>query len=216
MSERAPKFIVFEGIDGSGKSTHAKSLVDRLTFRGIETVLTCEPTRTGEAGKLLRRMIAGEVPPLAGDAMALLFEADRLDHKYWIRDMLRAGVTVVSDRYELSTIAYQATWSLSDPEEVRSEAGRKRSLLRRIQRHYPFSPDLMFVMNLPVEEALARVGNRGKTDLYEHTKSLEQAAHYYRTSSDTTGPIVYIDARQPQALVQEAVDKEVEALWAAW
>jgi hypothetical protein len=60
------------------------------------------------------------------------------------------------------------------------------------------------------------VGQRGKADLYEHTRALSQAEHFYRTSADSVGSHVYIDARQPQHLVEEAIDREMEALWAKW
>lgn len=211
------KFIVFEGIDGSGKSTLANSTMEILKRRGISAVLSCEPTREGEIGKLIRKILTHQVPMPRGDAFALLFEADRLEHKQWIRDQLDDGVTVVCDRYELSTIAYQATWHHDDSDATRSEIGRKRSMLRRIQRQYPLPADMTFVLNLPVEDALARLQTtRGSLDVYETRHTLESAAHFYKTAADSCSTHVYIDARQPIHLVSQAVERELSNLWAEW
>ena len=119
MTDPAGRFIVLEGIDGSGTTTQAKRLRDALEARGTAVCLTCEPT-PGPVGKLLRQALQskivrdGSAAPhtLSSAAMALLFAADRLDHlDTVVLPALAEGKTVVSDRYVLSSLAYQSVTS---------------------------------------------------------------------------------------------------------
>ena len=100
---RAP-FIVFEGIDGSGKSTASKYLKDALMSKGIQVALTCEPTKF-DIGQLIRKCISGT----EHDAKQLLFMfmADRCYHNVQINASLNAGWVVLCDRYSLSSRIYQ-------------------------------------------------------------------------------------------------------------
>ncbi|MEO8214263.1 MAG: dTMP kinase, partial [Myxococcales bacterium] len=114
---RAPLFVVLEGIDGSGTTTQLDRLVEHLRERGRQAVATREPS-TGPIGRLLREILLGQhvVPmpaggasPVDGRAMALLFAADRRDHLgREVEPALTNGADVVSDRYILSSLAYQA------------------------------------------------------------------------------------------------------------
>lgn len=104
-----PLFIVFEGIDGTGKSTQMRRLAERLTAEGIPITLTAEPTDM-EEGHYLRRVLAGQVA--ADNAkIAALFLLDRIGHNVHptqgIARMLADGKTVLSDRYYYSSMAYQ-------------------------------------------------------------------------------------------------------------
>ena len=115
-------FLVLEGLDGAGTTTQAKRLADWLESRRRRSHLTAEPSR-GPVGALVRQVLSRRVAggggrDFDGDALALLFAADRLDH--WeseIRPRLEEGVDVVSDRYVLSSLAYQAV-STRDPRWV--------------------------------------------------------------------------------------------------
>src|SRR5437899_12451369 len=101
-----PAFIVLEGGDGSGKSTQAARLIDRLRLAGREVVTTREPGAT-EVGKAIRALVlgGGDLDPRAE---ALLIAADRAEHVHQvIRPALERGAVVVSDRYVPSSLAYQ-------------------------------------------------------------------------------------------------------------
>ena len=102
------KLIVLEGIDGSGTTTQARLLCEWLAGRGVAVHLTREPS-DGPVGRLIREILHGAHAPVAGDTMALLFAADRVDHLS--REVLPAldrGTHVVTDRYYHSSLAYQA------------------------------------------------------------------------------------------------------------
>jgi len=106
-------FLVLEGLDGAGTTTQSQRLADWLRARGRRPHLTAEPSR-GPVGTQVRQVLSGRLRASGGGdfdphALALLFAADRLDH--WqseIRPRLEEGCDVISDRYVLSSLAYQA------------------------------------------------------------------------------------------------------------
>jgi dTMP kinase len=109
---RRGRFLVLEGLDGAGTTTQAARLCAWLAARGRRAHLTAEPSK-GPVGTEIRQVLSGRLrgaggAPFDPRALALLFAADRLDH--WeseIRPSLDAGLDVVSDRYVLSSLAYQ-------------------------------------------------------------------------------------------------------------
>lgn len=110
MNRQNPgRFLAFEGIDGSGKSTQAQRLLARLQARGVRCRGTQEPS-DGPVGAMLRQILTGRMAA-DGRVIAGLFTADRLDHLVNPRDgileQVRSGVTVVTDRYYFSSYAYQ-------------------------------------------------------------------------------------------------------------
>ena len=107
MSQERGRFIVLEGIDGSGTTTQAARLVAALRAAGHEVVGTREPS-DGPIGLLLRQALTRRLVGLSDRALALLFAADRLDHlASVVEPALADGKVVVSDRYVLSSLAYQ-------------------------------------------------------------------------------------------------------------
>ena len=104
------KFIVFEGLDGSGKGTQIKILADKLSSLGCDKVfLTCEPTKYA-TGKILRDALSGQ-EKRTPEELAGLFLADRIAHcenpSDGIKAMLQSGAAVICDRYYYSSFAYQ-------------------------------------------------------------------------------------------------------------
>lgn len=107
-------FIVFEGMDGSGKSTQARLLAESLQAEGREVILTREPGGSPAAEEIRRLILQG--PALSPMSTLLLFNAARRDHvETLIRPALARGAVVVCDRFEWSTLAYQGS---ADPSLV--------------------------------------------------------------------------------------------------
>jgi dTMP kinase len=119
---------VLEGIDGAGTTTQARLLGERLRGAGRTAHVTAEPSG-GPVGTLVRQVLTGRVGGRPGArldpaALALLFAADRIDHfDVEIGPKLQAGVDVVSDRFTLSSLAYQGL-DLGDMDWVEAVNGR--------------------------------------------------------------------------------------------
>ncbi len=167
MSEPSPTerrfpgiFVVVEGIDGSGSTTHTKLLGKTLRQRGLKVVETCEPS-TGPIGVLIRQVlqrrlfVADPEGPraFAWSTMALLFAADRMDHlDSTIVPALRNGFVVLSDRYDLSSLAYQSVTAPGGEQVVPWIRELNAAALR---------PDLTVVIDVPMEVAEERRRARG-------------------------------------------------------
>lgn len=148
------RFITFEGIDGSGKSTQAKLLADYLSAEGVSVFLTREPGG-GRLGEAIRADILDrndiEIEPYAE---LCLFCADRAQHvREIILPRLREGCTVICDRYYDSTLAYQGSGRGIDPGLVHRMA---------MASSLGVEPDITFFLSVPVEHALLRLEGREK------------------------------------------------------
>lgn len=192
--ERPGRLIAIEGLDGSGKTTQARALVERLWAAGIPTILTAEPTN-GSIGRLIRELIGvrddGSEPQAIPDSplLALLFAADRRDHLHQeIQPTLRRGEWVVCDRYLLSSLAYQTLTPETDPAWI---AG-----LNRFAR----PADLTIYLRLSVAACLDRLAGRGGlADIFETAARLRRIARSYRNGiaylRSTGALVVEVDGR---------------------
>jgi dTMP kinase len=145
--ERKGVFVCIEGIDGSGKTTHAHILVNALTRRGYKAVYTTEPSR-GVYGKTIRKHVLQGDSRLAPIVEAVLFAADRLDHvENEVKPLLEAGKMVVCDRYVYSSIAYQGA------------AGLSTEWIRDINRH-AVKPDFAVYIDAHPETVIKRIRRR--------------------------------------------------------
>ncbi len=145
-------FITFEGIEGCGKSTQAKLLYEELLSRGKRVILTREPGGTPSAEEL-REFILREreefFPPFSE---LLLYIAARGFHvENLIRSALKEGIVVICDRFSDSTVAYQGYGRGIDQKFIREIDIRANGGLR---------PDITFLIDLPVKEALKRIRSR--------------------------------------------------------
>src|ERR1019366_2091236 len=149
------RFITFEGGEGSGKSTHARLLADRLNALGIEVVLTREPGGSPGAEIIRHILLSGITKPLGAETEAILFAAARDDHvRTTILPALLAGKWVICDRFIDSTRVYQGALGHVDPRLIRS--------LERVTVG-PAVPDLTFILDVPAKIGLARASaRRGK------------------------------------------------------
>ena len=205
-------FIVLEGVDGAGTTTHTKLLAEAMRKRGLPVHTTREPS-DGPIGVLLRQMLTGRVvvPGMTGprapswSTMALLFGADRLDHvEAEILPNLMDGVTVISDRYVHSSVAYQSITGGGTPEVV--------SWVREINRQAR-KPDLTIVLDIAPEVAakrrLSRTTGREIFDADELQKAL---AGFYTTieSHFPNDRIVHVNADRPVGDVAAEVYEHVK------
>ena len=142
-TETKPCFIVFEGIDGSGKSTQAKLLARRLEDLGIPVLLTAEPS-DGPVGRIIRSLTTRP----EAEEEARLFTEDRRDHvERVILPALVEGRTVICDRYVHSSVAYQGA------------RGVDQAAILSAQRLFAPQPDVIFLLEIPAKIALARIGS---------------------------------------------------------
>jgi dTMP kinase len=160
LTERG-RFIVFEGGEGTGKSTQSRLLADALGHAGVGVIVTREPGGAPGA-ELLRRLLL-ESPPTPGWAPlseALLHYAARNEHlDKTIRPALARGIWVISDRFADSTAAYQGAGLALD--------GEIFGCLSRLVIG-DLAPDLTLVLDLATEAALDRAASRGtQRDRYE-------------------------------------------------
>ena len=167
------KFIVFEGIDGAGKTTQIQLLAKRLRESGVDVDVSAEPT-TNESGKALRRALSGQDKKSYCE-MAAMFVLDRIGHNYEIRELVDAGKTVISDRYYYSSLAYQG--QATDYNWVRTMNIDCPDIRR---------PDVCIYLDLTPEESLKRISNgRESVEIYENLEKLtEVRASFYYTIED--------------------------------
>jgi len=157
------KLITFEGGEGSGKSTQARLLAERLKFAGIDAVLTREPGGSPFAEQVREFVLSGKLAPHPPLAEALLFYAARADHlSATIRPALAAGSWVIADRFSDSTRVYQG-----------AAGGVSMADIDRIDRVVVGAtvPDLTVILDLAPEEGLRRAAERrpqgARTDPFE-------------------------------------------------
>lgn len=196
------KFVVFEGIDGAGTSTQMRLLAERDS--GKKIAFTAEPTER-PTGKFLRQILAGN-EKVSSQTAAYLFAADRAEHLWGqggIVDQTKNGLTVVSDRYLFSNLAYQGVTCGED-------------LPKTLNSPFPL-PQLLFFFDISAQKSLERVEKRGEAkEIYENEKFLSDTASRYRAIidqykklADDQMRIVEIDATLPKEKISDLIWKEI-------
>jgi dTMP kinase len=227
---RAP-FIVFEGADGAGTTTQAARLVARLQGLGIPAWGTAEPTH-GPIGKLLRAYLRDGARPLGWRGLAHLFAADRCWHvEREVRPRLAQGVTVVCDRFHLSTVVYQGLAEGGDRVRMRALAQEVRAGVPdgdpAPEAPWWVEPDVTLVLDGPADVFWQRVVARGGArDRFEEQAFHTQVVAAYHSfgwdvAIDHRGGLRLVDgAPAPEAVeqacwgfVQRYFYPEVRALW---
>ena len=196
------RFIVLEGIDGSGKGTQLELLQEALEAQGKKVWTTREPSDS-PIGRMIRQGLTG------GEAfdeatMALLFAADRLVHIDEVKAHLKNGEIVLCDRYILSSLAYNSQslsleWILS----LNKEADKR------------LQPDLTLLFDLSAQDAMKRINARGEqAERYETQSQLYQVGEMYRMLADvrTGDNVTCINATQAPEDVHKDVMKAVGTL----
>ena len=203
-SQPAPLFHVLEGIDGSGTPTQLERVTAALRASGRRVVATREPS-TGPIGVLLREILAGkhanpDGTTLDGRAMALLFAADRRDHlTREIEPALASGFDVVSDRYLLSSLAYQAV------EADRVWVERLADGVR--------APDLTLLLDVDIGVAAQRRLKAGRpVERYDADGTLARVTENYRKLARVIPNVVSLDGGAPVDDVTTAILDRIRAV----
>lgn len=196
-------FVALEGIDGSGTTTQVARLKTRLESLGLKTHTTAEPS-AGPIGVTIRRILQGKLA-MGDDALALAFAADRLDH--WNREIepaLMEGRIVISDRFVLSSLAYQ---SLNSPLEwIVTLNGRAPRA------------DLNVFLHIDAHRAGQRVAQRGgenerfETDDFQRRVALRYDEVCRRPD---VGPVVSVSGEASIERTEAAIWEHVQALLGA-
>jgi dTMP kinase len=202
-------FLTFEGIEGSGKSTHARRLNQQLQDAGYRVYLTREPGGTA-LGEALRAVLLDPGPePLVPEAELFIILASRAQHvRRRILVRLEKGEVVISDRYSEASLAYQGGGRGLGLEAVRPADRLATGGLM---------PDLTILCDLPVEEALARVGARarqgGEVNRFDReTLDFHESVRrtYLHLASQEPERIVVVDTRGSEDEVATRIMDAVE------
>lgn len=196
------KFIAFEGIDGSGKSTQILLLQQKLMEAGIPVYLTREPT-DGPYGAMLHTIMTGRLDACE-ETIAALYVADRMDHikneRNGILKKLKEGMTVITDRYYFSSYAYQGAhismdWTI-----------QANSLCAHALR-----PDLNVYLDISPEASFERISrNRTDFEIYEKLDNLRNTRDKYLEAFERLKDeerIKMVSAEQPVDQVERDIWK---------
>jgi len=190
------KFIVFEGLDGSGSSTHSDLIVKRLNAKGLKTILSKEPTNN-LIGGLIRGILTKEWE-ISPNGLQLLFSADRAHHlERFIIPALNNGTNVILDRYMYSTIAYGTA------------DGADKKWLLELNKYF-LVPDKVFFIKVSPQECIRRIGrDRGNFELFEETEKLRKVMNEYEKLAEDNSNFLTLDNERDKNLVNDEIFDEV-------
>ncbi|MDQ7795966.1 MAG: dTMP kinase [Spirochaetia bacterium] len=169
--ELKKRFIVIEGIDGAGTTTQMNLLAGSLRARGLSCVTTAEPT-TSPIGMLIRSVLSGK-NEAAPSTVAHLFAADRNEHLYGkegIAQKVEEGALVISDRYVLSSLAYQGV--TCGPE-----------IPWQLNSRFP-APGLTLLFEVDPEVCIKRIDTRSNKEIYETLEFQKRVHDMYAVMAD--------------------------------
>ncbi len=202
------KFIVFEGIDGSGTTTQSELLKDYLLLQGEKAIVSPEPS-DGIIGKFIRNILQDKnlishQNQNFDEQMAYLFAADRYDHLYneknGVFTLIKNNYYVISTRYYFSSLAYNG----NTPEEWQ--------LIQTLNQKFP-QPDLVIYLDIPVELSLERIKQRSLHEVYENKKKLTQVKeNYFKIFTDYQGFLLKIDGTQTTDIISLFIQDSVNKL----
>ena len=182
-------FITFEGIEGSGKSTQIQLLKEFFEKKAQKTFFTKEPG-SSEVGKKIRSILLNKENKISPQTEIFLIFADRVQHvREIIKPNLNEGKIVISDRYYDSSIAYQGQREGVDKTEI-------YELINMLDLP---TPDITFLLDLPVDIGLKRAKNRASLDRFESEEiSFHEGVrqNYLDLQQQNLERIVKIDALQ--------------------
>jgi dTMP kinase len=183
--------IVLEGIDGSGKTTQARSLRRRLASRGFSTVFFREPSK-GKWGREIRKKAKFSDSLTPEEELDLFIKDRRENVTVNLRPALAAGKVIILDRYYFSTIAYQGA------------KGIDKNRIRRMNERFAIPPDLVFIMDIEAGKGLSRIENRKRKDeLFEREDYLSRVRGNFRSFRGRS--IVHLDASRDRKALSDDI-----------
>lgn len=185
-------FIAFEGLDGSGSSSQAKLLAERLEKAGKKVLVTKEPTTDTSTGLRIREVLQHR-EIMSPRELQQLFTEDRAEHlKNVIEPALKDGFAVITDRYLFSTLAYGAL-------EV------EWAWLKELNRSFRL-PDVTFLLKLDPVECLHRIAARGTAaEFFEREEKLAKVWENYERVAAEFPNIHVIESDRPIEEVGEEI-----------
>ncbi len=205
MATLPGQFIVLEGLEGAGKSTALTTIKRFLSPYVSELITTREPggTHLGEKIREIIQQTSSEEPLLARSELLLFYAARVQLIEQVIRPALTRGAWVLADRFELSTWAYQG-----------GGRGLDKAMIQHLSNFcvQDLNPDLILFLDLPPEQGLQRILERGHTDRIEQ-ESLDFFNRVYKTyhkKLSTLDNATLIDASKPLAMVQHLIRTTLE------
>ena len=188
-------FICIEGLDGSGKTTQAVLLTERL-YKSHNAIYTTEPIH-GKTGTFIRECCLYEKKRLPTAAEALLFAADRIEHvENEIKPALAEGKLVICDRYIYSSLAYQGS------------AGLSLDWIKTINSH-ALQPDFGIFIDVSPERVLERL--QRKKSVMETLETQQKVREIYMKFVEK-GELIKIDGEKPKDIVADALCSKVLSL----
>ena len=206
MSKRL--FIVFEGIDSSGKTTQAELLKQYFLAIEEQAVISPEPSN-GIIGNLIRqalkqRIIFSRDRDLFDRQMAYLFAADRHDHLYndidGVFKLIQNNYHVISTRYYFSSLAYNC------------DSVEQFDFITKLNDRFPH-PDLTIYIDIPIEVSLSRLQERSLQEIYEtKTKLTKVRKQYQQIFAEYAGRAIAIDGTQDLQQIHSLIIQAVQAI----
>ena len=198
-------FIVFEGIDSSGKTTQAELLKNYFAENKEQAVISPEPSN-GIIGNLIRqalkqRIIFSKDRDLFDRQMAYLFAADRHDHLYndvdGVFKLIGDNYHVISTRYYFSSLAYNC------------DSLEQFDFIKKLNDRFP-NPDITIYIDIPIEISLARLQERSLQEIYETKAKLTKVREQYQQIFSTyEGNAISIDGTQQRQLIHQQIVEQV-------
>ena len=208
------KFIVFEGLDGSGTTTQANLLFRYLKKQGKKVYLTGEPTRS-LIGGLIEGQISGDWKSTP-ECLQLLFTADRAHHlEKGIIPLLKKGITVICTRYILSTLAYGSidmvaeTSSHLPPRPALQGSAEDAQWLINLNKKFIW-PDIIFLLKVSPKICIQRIKKeRFHKELFEKEETLKKVSQNYLKFAKKLKNIYLIDGEKPIKEVGEEIKSKL-------
>jgi len=193
------KFIVFEGLDGSGQTTQVNLLKEFLTRKEFKVISTKEPTLDSKAGKKIRKVLDKELT-ISAKKLQGLFAKDRAKHlKKIIIPNLKSGKVVISDRYLFSSLAYG------------TGNGLDLDYLISLNKKF-LEPDLTIFLKTSPRVCVERIKKRGeKITLFEKERQLEKVWKIFEKLSKKFRNIVVLDGEKSIKEIFEEIKKIVHS-----
>lgn len=194
------KFIVFEGLDGSGKTVQAEIFYKYLKQKGIKAVLTKEPTDKGLIGILIRQVLQKKIKLKSLEGFQLLYCADRAEHlEEVVKPALDRGYWVISDRYYYSTIAYGYLTS-----------SKVRNWLYQINKKF-LKPDKALFFKVRSEVCLERIDKgRAKKEFFEVQNTLKKVWQGYNWCAQNFKEVSVLDGEKTIQEIARDVKKIIK------